>query len=92
MQGLQAYRANAAASARRAMADAYPTVQQLLGCEAFAALTQAHWHGQRPRRGDLAVWGEALPDFIANADQLAAEPYLADVARLHSAPHQARRA
>lgn len=91
-QGLHAYQANAAASAERALADAYPTLQQLLGRDAFAALAQAHWHADPPVRGDLAVWGEALPGFIASADQLAAEPYLGDVARLDWALHQALRA
>ncbi len=90
--GLRAYQANAAASAERALAAAYPTVQQLLGCEAFSGLAQAHWHDQPPVRGDLAAWGDALPGFIAGAEQLAAEPYLADVARLDWALHQAQQA
>lgn len=87
--GLQAYRANAAASARRALALAYPTVQQLLGDEAFTRLALAHWQAWPPRCGDLAAWGEALPGVLAAAEPLAAEPYLADVARLDWALHQA---
>lgn len=91
-QGLRAYQANAAASAEHALAQAYPTVQQLLGHDAFAGLAQAHWHGYPPVCGDLAAWGEALPGFIGSAAQLAAEPYLADMARLDWALHQALRA
>ncbi|MES2716156.1 MAG: putative DNA-binding domain-containing protein [Pseudomonadota bacterium] len=88
-RGLHAYRANAAASAGRALAAAYPTVQQLLGAASFAALAAAHWQAQPPRRGDLAAWGEGLPGFISDDAQLAGEPYLGDVARLDWALHQA---
>ena len=91
-QGLQAYRANAAANAERALAAAYPTVQQLLGPQSFAALARAHWHRQPPECGDLGSWGAALPQAITEDDQLAGEPYLGDVARLDWALHQAERA
>lgn len=90
--GLQVYRANAAATAARALAAAYPTVQQLLGPEAFAALAWRHWHDQPPVRGDLAAWGAGLPGAIAALPALAGEPYLADVARLDRARHQAQQA
>jgi hypothetical protein len=91
-RGLQAYRANAGALAERALAAAYPTVAPLLGDEAFAALARAHWQADPPLHGDVATWGAGLPAFIAAADQLAPEPYLADVARLDWAVHQADRA
>ena len=90
--GLQAYRANAGAHAERALAAAYPTLQQLLGNESFAALARAHWQADPPRRGDLAQWGAGLAAFIADDPQLAAEPYLADMARLDWAVHQAAQA
>jgi hypothetical protein len=90
--GLQAYQANAAATARRALAAAYPTVEQGLGDAPFAALAQALWQAAPPQRGDLAAWGDALPAFIEGDDQLAGEPYLADLARLDWAVHLAHRA
>ena len=90
--GLQAYRANAGAHAERALAAAYPTLQQLLGDASFAALARAHWQADPPRRGDLAQWGAGLAAFIADDPQLAAEPYLADMARLDWAVHQAAQA
>ena len=37
-----------------------------------------------PLQGDVATWGVGLPDFIAAGQQLADEPYLADVARLEN--------
>jgi hypothetical protein len=81
-RGWQAYVANAHASAERALASYFPTLQQLLGEESFAAMARAYWHDCPPQRGDLAWLGERLADFIQSSQQLASEPYLADVARL----------
>ena len=86
-QGLDAYRGNAVAIAERALAAAFPTVQQLVGDGSFASLTRAFWHRHPPRCGDLARFGEALPAWIADDPQLASEPYLADVARIDWAVH-----
>ena len=89
---LRAYQANAAAIAERALAAAYPTLQQLLGQPSFAALAVDLWFAHPPERGDLACWGAALPEFIEAAASLASEPYLADVARLEWAVHRAQTA
>jgi hypothetical protein len=91
-RGLQAYRVNAGVLAERALGAAFPTLAQLVGDESFAALARAFWAADAPQRGDLAEWGGGLPGFIANAAQLADEPYLADVARLDWAVHRAERA
>jgi Putative DNA-binding domain len=91
-RGLSAYRANAAAAAERALATAYPTVQQLLGAESFTALARALWLRHPPTAGDLGLWGGELAAFIADAESLAEEPYLPDVARLEWAVHLAERA
>lgn len=91
-RGLQVYRANAGALAERALAAAFPTLQQLLGEESFAAMARAFWHQHAPLSGDIAQWGHDLPAFITAAEQLAAEPYLADVARLEWAVHRAQTA
>jgi hypothetical protein len=81
-RGWLAYVANAHASAERALASCFPTVQQLMGEESFAAMARAYWHDRPPQRGDLAWLGEGLANFISRSPQLAAEPYLADVAHL----------
>ena len=81
-RGMQAYQANAGASAERALAASFPTVQALVGEESFAALARAFWQTQPPVRGDLACFGEGLPAFIADSEQLADVPYLPDVAQL----------
>ena len=86
-EGLAAYRGNAGAIAERALAAAYPTVQQLLSDDSFAQLARAFWSREPPRCGDLARYGDALPAWIAADAQLAAEPYLADVARVDWAVH-----
>jgi len=91
-RGLQAYQANAGALAERALAAAYPTVMQLLGDESFAGLSRAFWHRHPPLLGDVARWGAELPAFVAAAEQLAEEAYLADVARLDWAVHCAHTA
>jgi hypothetical protein len=92
-RGLQAYRANAGALAERALAAAFPTVQQLVGeAAAFGALARAFWHADAPQCGDIAQWGGALPAFIGASAQLAPEPYLADAARLDWAVHCAEQA
>ena len=62
--GLQAYRANAHASAERALGSACPTVRALLGAEDFAHLAREFWHAHPPLRGDLGEWGDALPEWI----------------------------
>lgn len=91
-RGLAAYRANAGAAAERALAAAYPTVQQLVGESSFAAIARTLWQRHPPRRGDLAQWGDALPAWLADAEDLADEPYLADVARIDWAVHRAETA
>ncbi|HLL11397.1 MAG TPA: DNA-binding domain-containing protein [Rubrivivax sp.] len=91
-RGLAAYRTNAGALAERALAAAFPTLQQLMGEESFAALARHFWQRQPPLAGDIAQWGEGLPAFVADAPTLAEEPYLADVARVDWAVHVAERA
>ena len=91
-QGVATYRSNAGALAERALSSAFPTIAALIGAESFASLARHFWHEHPPVRGDVGEWGEALPAFIADSDQLAGEPYLADSARLDWAVHGATRA
>lgn len=88
-RGLQAYQSHGLALAERALGAAYPVIAQLLGDENFAALAQHFWRQQPPSCGDMAQWGEELANFLSAAPQLAAEPYLADVARVEWALHRA---
>ncbi len=87
-RGLAAYRANAHASAERALQAAYPVMAQLMGEENFHYLARDFWRRHPPQRGDLAQWGKALPAFLAASDQLADTPYFADVAHIEWALHR----
>lgn len=84
-RGLGAYRANAAGIAERALAAAYPTLAALVGPLDCAALARSLWRASPPKRGDLAQWGQNLPEFIEAQRDLDAWPYLADCARLDAA-------
>jgi hypothetical protein len=86
-RGLKAYQTNGHMLAERALLAAYPVVAQLIGEVSLADLARAVWHAHPPVRGDLALWGDVLPDFLANSSQLQDEPYLADVARVEWALH-----
>ena len=88
-RGLMAYQANGHALAERCLLATYPVIAQLLGQDNFAALARDLWHRQPPHCGDLAQWGDALPAFLADNDQLTEVPYLADVARVEWALHRA---
>lgn len=89
-RGLVAYRSHAAAQAVRALAAAYPALARMLGEENLDALARELWREQPPLCGDLAQWGAALAGLIGRLpDLVAAEPYLADVARAEWALHQA---
>lgn len=88
-RGLQAYQSHGLALAERALGAAYPVIAQLLGDENFTALAQHFWRQHPPASGDMAQWGEGLANFLSAAPQLAAEPYLADVARVEWALHRA---
>jgi hypothetical protein len=87
VRGLKAYQTNGHVLAERALMAAYPVVAQLIDTESFADLARALWHAHPPVRGDLALWGEALPIFLQSSTQLQDEPYLPDVARAEWAMH-----
>jgi hypothetical protein len=88
-RGLMAYTANGHALAERTLLTAYPVIAALLGGKNFTAIARDLWHRHPPTQGDLAQWGNALPDMLANNEQLADTPYLADVARTEWALHRA---
>lgn len=88
-RGLKSYKSNAHAVAERALSAAYPVVTAILSADSMAQLARALWHAHPPQRGDLAQWGDTLAAFVAQSPQLADLPWLADVARVEWALHQA---
>ena len=86
-RGLRVYRANAQATAARALAAAFATVAALLGGETFNAVAARHWQQHPPERGDLAQFGADFASALADDPQLSDLPYLGDVARLDWAVH-----
>ena len=89
-RGIRAYRSNAHELARRALAGAYPVIEQLLGEDDFTALAQSLWAAHPPRRGDVAQWGGELAGHIESLADLGAQaPYAGDVARVEWLLHRA---
>jgi Putative DNA-binding domain len=93
LRGLRAYRANAQALAESALLAAHPVLPQLIGEENFRHIAQDFWQAMPPERGDLAQWGQRLPEYLPQVPQLQAllqdHPYVCDVARAEWALHVA---
>lgn len=89
-QGLQAYRANAKALARRALSAAYPRLLAAVGEPQFVAMAWRCWQDRPPQQGEIGMWAAQLPAFLA-AQQDFPSLWL-DCARLEAAAGEAERA
>jgi len=92
VRGLEAYRANAEASADRALASTFATVQAMVGADDFRHLAREFWRAHPPQRGDLGEWGAEFPAWLGAHAAMAPWPWLADSARLDLALHVKERA
>ncbi len=92
LQGLDAYRINAAAIAQRALAAVFPTVAALIGAEDFERLAHDFWRAEPPTCGDLGEWGGGFPVWLEMHEAFTAWPYFGDAARLDLALHRCERA
>jgi hypothetical protein len=86
---LAVYRGNLAANWRRALANAYPVIEQLVGEEGFGALAHAYGKAHPSQDPDLNRFGAQLPVFLDGFAPARDLPYLADMARLEWALHLA---
>ncbi|WP_229455379.1 DUF692 family multinuclear iron-containing protein [Massilia sp. KIM] len=86
---LAVYRGNLAANWRRALANAYPVIEQLVGEEGFGALAHAYGKAHPSQDPDLNRFGAQLSTFLAGFAPARELPYLADMARLEWALHLA---
>lgn len=73
----------------RALRAAHPVVLRLVGDAFFDEAARRHAAGSPPAAGDLNRYGAAFADFLADYPPAADLPWLADVARLEWAWHEA---
>ncbi len=80
-QLLQIYRNNFVLSLTEALEVTFPVLQVMVGDEFFAQLAKAFIRTVPMSNAAVAQFGEALPDFMLDLEQLKEMPYLADLAR-----------
>jgi len=88
-QRLAIYRANAAASAAKALTAAYPVLLQVVGKEFFGGLARSYLRARPSTCGNLYDYGGEFADFLAKFPHAQSLPYLPDLARLEWLVHRA---
>lgn len=83
------YRNNVYASLIDLLAGRFPATVKLVGDEFFRAMTREYVERAPPNSAVLLLYGAEFPNFIAAFPPASSVPYLADVARLELAWHQA---
>jgi hypothetical protein len=86
---LDVYRNNVVSSLVEALADTFPVVHAVVGDAAFRTLAASHVRAHPPRSPVLAHYGGGFAAWLADAEALAAQPWLPDLARLEFARVQA---
>ena len=89
---LAVYRHGALANLSSSLAATYSVVARLVGDAFFAAAARRHALAAPSASGNLDDYGGDFPAFLAGYPHAQGLPYLADVARLEWALHEARRA
>ncbi|BFM15482.1 hypothetical protein R50073_16650 [Maricurvus nonylphenolicus] len=90
-RGLQVYQNNLLATAARALSISYPVIEQLLGHVAMTVLARMLLQSSPPATGDWADWGGDLKELLLTSSLIEEHPYLADMAQLEWAVHNASR-
>lgn len=88
-QHLQIYRNNVFESLTGALKAVYPVVERLVGEGFFRFAADGYIRRHPPHSGNLHDFGEHYAEFLSGFAPAAALPYLADVARLEWAWHEA---
>lgn len=86
------YRNNTFTGLSNALANAYPVVQKLVGRDFFRYCAHEYIQQHPSRSGDLADYGAAFADFLAQFEPCRQLAYLPDVARLEHAFNHAYQA
>lgn len=80
--GFAVYRNTVAKACIDALAANYPVVLRLVGEAWFQGMGAAYLHAQPPRDGRLLLYGQGLPNFVAQWAPDRGVPYLGGVAQL----------
>lgn len=81
-QQLSIYRGSIFGGLKKALAETYPVIKDLVGEDFFNAMLGQYIKTYPCSVQDLNYYGEELPDFIRELKQARSIPYLADVAKL----------
>lgn len=81
-QGINIYRQNLLANAKRALTISFPTVFELLDSDISERLVYQFLRVSPPNLGDWTQWGENFSDFLGTTEVGADYPYIADCAAL----------
>lgn len=88
-QRLSLYRTNVRAAATKALAAAYPVLQQVVGEAAFEGLARTYQRERPSTSGNLYDHGAEFAEVLAGHEAGRDLPYLPDLARLEWAVHRA---
>ncbi len=80
-QLLQIYRNNFVLSLTESLEITFPVLRVMVGEEFFAQLAKAFIRQVPMEKAAVAEFGDLLPEFMANLEQLSEIPYLVDLAR-----------
>lgn len=86
---LAVYRGNVGDAVTKALAAAYPVIDQVVGEEFFGGLARALLRECPSTSGDLYDYGEGFADFLAKFPPAQEFAYLPDLARLEWTAHRA---
>lgn len=79
------YRDSVTASLTATLAEAFPAVAKLVGQRFFDAMAREFIRSHPPRHPIMALYGDALPGWLAGFAPAAALPYLPEVAAIEQA-------
>lgn len=86
---LQIYHNNFFISLSECLQNIYPTIQKLVGEEFFTATANQYIGHYRPTSGDIHQFGNYFAEFLSNLPAAFSLPYLAEIAQLEWANHEA---
>jgi hypothetical protein len=81
-KGINVYRRNLLANAKRALIISFPTVFELLDSDTGENIIYQFLRSSPPNQGDWAQWGESFPNFLEATEVGRNYPYISDCAAL----------